>query len=225
MGRGKSISSAVTQLDLNNPVAARRRTSTVGTFSKDWRDEKNIQMAIGSICQGREAFPRQADFKDAGLLGLYHLLREGDSLEGWAEEMGLPYKDEDIATKLQRSHWTEEEIRNVLEPLCLGRKTFPTKDEFELAGLLGLYTYLHNRNSLHEWADEMSLYRAKRPRWTDEVIEAELKKICRGRNNFPRGEDFRQAGIYAMYSKMMTSGRLSEWQEKMGLEPYESPFS
>jgi len=201
-------------------VAAPRRAPSAVPFSKDWRDSENVRAAVGSVCQGRDAFPAQGDFKDAGLVGLYLLLRDEGSLESWAKEMGLPYEGESTT-----SHWTDEEVRRALMPLCQGRKIFPTQEEFEAAGLTGLHTYLSKRGLLHEWAEEMGCHRSgPSARWTDKRIEAELVKLCNGRDKFPRGEDFRLAGLYPMYQTMMTTGRLSEWQEKIGLKARRNSF-
>jgi hypothetical protein len=56
----------------------------------------------------------------------------------WAEELGLPVRH------LRGQRWTPELIASALEPLLAGRSTWPSRLEFERAGLSGLWFAIHH---------------------------------------------------------------------------------
>ena len=56
----------------------------------------------------------------------------------WAEALGLPLRH------LPGQRWTPELIAAALEPLLAGRWTWPSRLEFERAGLSGLWFAIHN---------------------------------------------------------------------------------
>jgi hypothetical protein len=55
----------------------------------------------------------------------------------WAEELGLPVHH------LRGQRWTPETIAAALEPLLDGRSTWPSRLQFERAGLSGLWFAIH----------------------------------------------------------------------------------
>jgi hypothetical protein len=56
----------------------------------------------------------------------------------WAEELGLPVRH------LRGQRWTPELIASALESLLAGRSTWPSRLEFERAGLSGLWFAIHH---------------------------------------------------------------------------------
>jgi hypothetical protein len=74
----------------------------------------------------------------------------------WAEELGLPLRH------LPGQRWTPELIATALEPLLAGRSTWPSRLEFERAGLSGLWFAIHEGEGHAAMAARFGLTR-KRP--------------------------------------------------------------
>jgi hypothetical protein len=74
----------------------------------------------------------------------------------WAEELGLPLGH------LRGQRWTPDAIATALEPLLAGRSTWPSRLEFEQAGLSGLWSTIHQGEGHAAMAARFELAR-KRP--------------------------------------------------------------
>jgi hypothetical protein len=74
----------------------------------------------------------------------------------WADELGLPLRH------LPGQRWTRELIAVALEPLLAGRSTWPSRFEFERAGLSGLWFAIHQGEGHPAMAARFGLAR-KRP--------------------------------------------------------------
>jgi hypothetical protein len=56
----------------------------------------------------------------------------------WADELGIPLHH------LRGHRWTSDTIAAALEPLLAGRSTWPSRLQFERAGLSGLWSTIHH---------------------------------------------------------------------------------
>lgn len=71
-----------------------------------------------------------------------------------------------------------------LEEFLAGRPDWPTEDEFDAAGRTTLRRALNRFGCQERWADELGLdlprHRRRRPAWTDERVEAQLRQLTAG---------------------------------------------
>jgi hypothetical protein len=56
----------------------------------------------------------------------------------WADELGIPFRH------LRGQRWTPDTVAAALEPLIAGRSTWPSRLQFERAGLSGLWSAIHH---------------------------------------------------------------------------------
>ena len=59
--------------------------------------------------------------------------------------------------------------------------------------------------------------RGRKPRWTDETIEAELRGFLDGRSTWPSAGDFRAAGKADLYAAASRHGSIRRWRNLFGL--------
>jgi hypothetical protein len=59
--------------------------------------------------------------------------------------------------------------------------------------------------------------RGQRTWWTDERIEAELRRFAAGRAVFPAVREFRQAGETALLVALRRHGGTEQWAARLGL--------
>ena len=170
-----------------------------------WTDDR-IERTLRELCAGRERFPTNRELIQAGLGGLYARLYRRGELDLWAARLGLVR---------QRSRWTDDEIQRALDGLCDGLERFPTREQFRDAGLESLHGVLQARGALDSWARRLGL--ARRPRWNEETIAAALGELCAGRDRFPSGREFRDAGLGGLYSILGRRGELDRWAHQLKL--------
>jgi hypothetical protein len=172
-------------------------------------DDDSIRIALTKLCASRTSWPPQAEFEEAGLLGLYGSLSKRDELDRWAEEMGF--------VRPPRVDWNDETIRAALIEFCAGRKTWPTVREFVEAGLVGLYGAISERSELDRWAEEMGFGRRRHgAAWDNESVRVALVELCAGKDSFPTHPEFAAAGLTGLHTAIRDRGEFDRWAEEMG---------
>lgn len=78
--------------------------------------------------------------------------------------------------------WTDERTEAELRRLTAGTDRWPSKREFEKAGLASLHNAIKKRGTRHLWAKKLGLNvpggRITTPtRWTEEAIERALRPL------------------------------------------------
>jgi len=172
--------------------------------------EHDIERALRDLTSGLQRFPTANEFRQAGLEGMYSALHARGELDSWARQLGLE----------RRRRWTDAAIAAALGELCAGQQRFPSAQQFHAAGLSGLYSALYLRGELDSWAGRLGLPR-QRPgdprRWDDEAISHALQGLCAGRERFPTGREFREAGLYGLYAALRRRGELDAWAQRLAL--------
>jgi hypothetical protein len=54
-----------------------------------WTDTR-IRDMLTSICTGRGLFPKEREFAERGLVGMYEAMRRRQGVDWWAQQVGLP---------------------------------------------------------------------------------------------------------------------------------------
>jgi hypothetical protein len=109
-----------------------------------WNEER-VRGALRPFLRGREAFPSEAEFAQAGLRSLRRAVdTHGGGIGYWSDEFGLASRD-------AAGGWSKEEIRHQLEDLLSGREHFPTQKEFQEAGKMRLFNAIRRNGGPAYW--------------------------------------------------------------------------
>jgi hypothetical protein len=154
----------------------------------------------------------------AARLGLVHRqigLRGGARL--WARDYGLPR--EPLPNRL--GAWSDDRIRRELTQFLAGRSDWPTKYEFDAAGKVTLRRVLDGFGGQERWASELGVRIPRQRRrlhsWTDEQIEAELRRFTAGTRRRPTKREFEEAGLRSLYNAIMGRDARKPLAKKLGL--------
>lgn len=129
--------------------------------------------------------------------------------ENWANELGL-----ELALQQRRccARWTPECIEAALRDHFGDRTTWPTKPEFEQAGLLGLYEAIGRAGTRRHLAAKLGLsglsgegYYRRPDRWTAAAIDRALAGFLEGRDTWPTQPMFSAAGFGGLYQVITKS--------------------
>jgi hypothetical protein len=80
-------------------------------------------------------------------------------IERWIDEFNVPRQRRHNG---QTGYWPNDHIRTELTALCAGRIIFPSRKDFQRAGLAGMFCALKRRNGPDWWACELGLPRYRR---------------------------------------------------------------
>jgi hypothetical protein len=136
----------------------------------------------------------------------------------WAQRLGVDQPG-DPAIKRQ---WTEARIRATLELYLKGRAAWPTPEAFRADGFGQLRDAITRAGGIDPWLVEFGLpaphhLRGPRAWWTDERIEAELRRFAAGRELFPTVREFRRAGQTGLLGAVRRHGGAELWAARLGL--------
>jgi len=198
-----------------------------------WDDEA-IRTVLREFLRGRSEWPTYRDFDRAGLKGLRDSINHHGGATKWAREFGLTGGD--------RPHggaprWTDERIRDVLTTFLAGRDSWPTRAEFDGAGLGALREVLRRDGSGDRWASEFGMRRRVRkspaprrrtpprqirrrrewPLWTRTTIRIELERFLAGRHEWPSYSEFIAAGKNGLHKAVLAHGGSQAWAKEMGV--------
>ena len=188
-------------------------------YATRWTEER-VRRDLAEFLRGRGQWPSRLEFEAAGRKPLRDAVRRLGGPEPWAAEFGLPLQNLKFGS---RRAWTDGRIEAELRRLLDGRDTWPTRSEFERAGLSAVAAaVVHGRGTAY-WARFFGMKpppRAgiSRPRmWTDERIRAELKRFCGGRTTWPTEREFLDAGESALYNAACHYRGARYWADDLGL--------
>ena len=111
--------------------------------------EARIEAALAEFLHGRTHWPPRKEFTAAGLQGLYQAIGAGRERQRWARRFGVRLDPLVIGGKLR---WSEDTIDAALAPLVAACDDWPTKSDFEQAGLGGLYQVVSRRYGQQAYA-------------------------------------------------------------------------
>jgi hypothetical protein len=121
-----------------------------------------------------------------------------------------------------RRRWTDERIRATLNLYLRQKSGWPTPEEFRADGFGQLRDAITRSGGIDRWLAEFGLpephhCRGTRTWWTDERIEAELRRFAAGHEVFPTRREFRHAGETALLGALHRHGGIVLWAARLGL--------
>ena len=120
------------------------------------------------------------------------------------------------STRKPSKSWTEERIRCELKEVLGGAREWPSYAEFQRHGKKSLRDAVTHFGGARLWAAKLGLTYVERhpgyaPIWTEERIRSELDEFLRGRDIWPRRNEFEAAGKKALRDAVQRSGGPERW--------------
>jgi hypothetical protein len=165
--------------------------------------EGRVRRELSQAWEGRDRWPTADEFRAMGLGQLRLAASAFGSPEVWAREIGVKFS---LHQRRCCARWTAERIEATLRGLCAGSESWPTKPEFESAGLLGLYEAIARAGTRQHLAAKLGLspppeqgYHRGPNRWSEPAIESALAAFLAGHTVWPTQPMFAAAGLGGLY--------------------------
>jgi DNA invertase Pin-like site-specific DNA recombinase len=185
-----------------------------------WSDDR-IHASLTVLLAGRSRWPTHRELSAWGYSGLYAAMQRRGR-RAWEAEFGFAGP-----RGAGEAHWTEQNVSRALVEFTRGRKTYPSRAEFQLAGLDGLHQAIRLRHGGHDrWAQRLGLPRAGGRshrksvlRWTDALVEQRLRALVRdlGMDRYPLRREFLAAGEGGLYRRIKVTDGHASWARRVGV--------
>ncbi len=188
-------------------------------YAPIWTEER-IRRDLAEYLAGRSVWPSRAEFEHAGLTHLRNAVNRTGGPDRWAAEFGLPRQNR--LSGIRRG-WTREAIEATLREFIGESDMWPTRREFEQAGLSGLLSAIYAGEGPDYWARRFKVRRhrgaspGRRATWTEERIREDLEAFCAGREVWPTEREFLEAGKGVLYRAASRTGGIGYWADQVGL--------
>jgi hypothetical protein len=190
-------------------------------YAPHWTAER-VRAELKTFLANRTVWPSRVEFEAEGLKTLREAISRLGGVEAWAAEFGLPRPNLSAGS---RRVWDERRLEQTIGPLVERLGRWPTKAEFQRAGLASALTAVYRYGGVTRWRKRLSAA-PRRPHgpvperrvWTEERIERELRAYCRGRTIWPGWHEFMRDGKTKLYRAASLYGGVGRWQKKLGLK-------
>jgi hypothetical protein len=187
--------------------------------SKPAWPEERIRRELQQFLEGATEWPSYREFQRAGRQKLRDEVTRAGGPRLWAKRFGLTYPERKPG---YAPIWTEERVRADLEEFLGERKRWPSRLEFEAAGHKALRDAIRRTGGPERWAAEFglplqNLKFGSRLAWTDERIEAELRRALDGRDTWPTRRELERSGSYGLAAAV--GGGTAYWARRLGFKP------
>lgn len=188
-------------------------------YAPIWTEER-IREQLSEYLAGRRVWPGRDEFEHDGRTALRNAINRTGGPDRWAQEFGL-----ERGSRLSgiRRGWTPEVIEAELARLIGAGTAWPSRPEFERAGLLSMLTAIYRHEGPAYWAERMKVhYEAAAATsqwrlWSEERIRQELERFCAGRAHWPTEREFVAAGRRNLYRAASRLGGIPYWADQLGL--------
>jgi hypothetical protein len=218
----KALRDAVTRAG-----GARRWTRRMGVrfvrhppgYAPIWTEER-IRRDLAEYLAGWGVWPSRAEFERDGLTHLRNAVNRTGGPDRWAKEFGLPRQNR--LSGIRRG-WTREAIEATLREFIGESDMWPTRREFERAGLSGLLSAIYTGEGPDYWARRFRVRRhrgaspGRRAIWTEQRIRQDLEAFCAGREVWPTEREFLEADRGLLYRAASRTGGVGYWADRLGL--------
>jgi len=189
--------------------------------------EARIRRELQEFLEGATEWPSYGDFKRAGRQNLRNQVKKFGGARLWAKRLGLPYPERKPG---YAPRWTEGRVRAELEEFLRGREHWPSRLEFEAADRTLLRDAVRRMGGAERWATELglplrNLKAGSRRVWTDERIEAELRRVLDGRDTWPGRRELELKGRFRLVGAVYHARGAAYWADRLGLKRAPRPPS
>jgi hypothetical protein len=193
--------------------------SAASRSRKRWTEER-VRQELREFLAGRDEWPSAADFALAGRRSLRDMVYRFGGSRRWARELGVSYPERRPGYAVR---WTDARIRDELAPFLASRRMWPSRKEFEAAGLKPLRDALGRTGGIERWSAEFGLAlpdlrRGSHRVFDAERIEVELRRFVGDREDWPTKGEFRRAGLDSLLNAIYRhGGGTAHWADRLGL--------
>lgn len=197
---------------VGDPVGA---MTSRGSRHPAWDDDRVArELEAWFARRAFERWPTYRTFVRDGRKVLYGAVIASGGPERWALELGVPYIPHRSGAGLTHDE-THAVLRQLLREHHPGR--FPTLAWLKRHGPPGLAAAVTRTGGAAHWAAVLHMPPPPPARWTDELIEAELRRICRDATCWPSRADFEAAGATGLLRAVYTGRGSRWWAQRLGL--------
>ena len=200
-------------------TARPRRRQAVGSHAGSNWSEERVAEELREFLAGRSEWPSYRDFQRQGKKALRDAVTRLGGAPLWAERLGVAYVERPPG---YAPIWTDDRIRAGLSSFLEDREVWPSRLEFERAGLKLLRDAVGRTGGPPRWAVEFGLPRRDERRgsrrvWTDERIESELCDLLGASERWPSTRAFRDAGKEPLLAAIYARGGPVRWCKRLGI--------
>jgi hypothetical protein len=200
-----------------------------GGNAPQWTEER-VRQRLTAFLDGRTVWPRPEEFAAAGQRSLLAAARRFGGVARWADEFELEafLRASGRSSLIRRppTFWDDSRISAAIAPLVTELGRWPTKGEFRSAGLGKALAAVYDHGGSLLWQERFGVAPRgvvgpvpDRRRWSSELVEAQLRDLCRGRTAWPTYADFQAGGTPGLYHAATRYGGIRHWQERLALAP------
>jgi len=188
-------------------------------YAPIWTEDR-IRHDLIEYLAGRSVWPSRAEFEQDGLTHLRNAVNRTGGPDRWAAEFGLPRQNR--LSGIRRG-WTREAIEATLRDFIGESDMWPTRRDFEQAGLSGLLSAIYTSEGPDYWARRFKVRRhrgaspSRRAIWTEQRIRQDLEAFCAGREVWPTEREFVGADRGLLYRAASRTGGIGYWADQLGL--------
>ena len=186
-----------------------------GSQHRAW-DEDRVARELEAWFATRafERWPTYRTFVRDGRKRLYDAVIDSGGPERWAAELGVPHIPYRSGGGLTADE-THAALRRLLREHHPDR--FPTLAWLKRHGPRGLAAAVARTGGAAHWAEVLNMPPPPPARWTDELIDAELRRICRDATRWPSRAEFEAAGATGLLLAIYAGRGSRWWAQRLGL--------
>jgi len=160
-------------------------------------------------------WPTYRTFVRDGHRGLYQALQRFGGPARWAAELGVP-----VIAHRRGAGFADAEVQGVLRNLLRDHPParFPTRAWLRRNGPPGLAAAVQRSGGTAHWAGMLRMPAPPPAVWTDERIEAELRRVCAGATRWPSKAEFEHAGALGVLGAIYRGHGTHWWAQRIGLQ-------
>jgi hypothetical protein len=188
-------------------------------YATIWTEDR-IRRDLRKYLRGRNEWPSRQEFERDGLTSLRNAINRTGGAGRWAAEFRLPRRNRRLGI---RRGWTADAIEAQLKQLIGDSTTWPTRGEFERAGLRVMASVINAREGPASWADRLGVQRRPSPPgpervfWIERRIRRELEEFCAGRAIWRTEREFLAQDKGQLYRAASRAGGIPFWADQLGL--------
>lgn len=180
-----------------------------------WNDERIARELEAWFAHHAFAcWPTYRAFAADGHKRLHAAVMRAGGPERWALELGVP-----VVAHRGGPGLTEDEVDVALRALLRAHRPerFPTLDWVGRHGPPGLAAAVRRTGGSVHWAHRLNVPAPKHARWSDELIESELRRLFPQHTRWPTRRDFEVAGATGLRRAVYAGRGSSWWAQRLGL--------
>jgi hypothetical protein len=183
-----------------------------------WTDEE-IDRELRRFLDGRRAWPSYAEFVAGGRRSLREAITRHHGARAWAARVGVDWVERRPG---HAPRWTPERVNTELEAFLAGREAWPSRREFDAAGLNLLREAVNRLGGVEAWAAKFGLPRPNNSAgstriWDERRLQRAVGPLVKGLGRWPTKREFRDAGLESAQAAMYRYGGVERWRKHFSI--------